>query len=66
MLGAHNSEMSSFTVFLSGVVFGIIMGLFFASYLLEKGKFGAKNGGKNKNLSHTLPPSKEFSKIINK
>ena len=64
MLGSHNSEISSMSVFLSGVVFGIIMGLFFASYLLERGKIGAKNGGKNKSLSHTLPPAKEFSKII--
>jgi len=45
----------SFTIFLSGLVLGIVMGLFFASYLVKMGRLGAKRGSK------PVPPPKEFT-----
>ena len=36
---------------------GVVMGLFFASYLVKLGRMGVKKGGK------PLPPPKEFTEV---
>ena len=49
----------SFTVFLAGLVLGVVMGLFFASYLVKLVRMGGKKAAKN-----PLPPAKDFSSVV--
>ncbi len=37
---------SSIAVFLAGLVVGVVLGLFFASYLIKLGRAGGKKNGK--------------------
>ena len=59
---AAGAGSQTFTVFLAGLVLGVVMGLFFASYLVKMGRLGGKKGSK----PVTLPPAKEFSEIVKK
>ena len=52
-------QTGSMAVFLAGLVLGIVMGLFFASYLIKLGRGGKKSGKQ-------LPPPKEFSSVVKK
>jgi len=45
--------------FMSGILLGVILGLFFASYLVKIGRIG---GRKAKN---SIPPSKDFIEVVN-
>ena len=47
------------TVFLGGLILGVILGLFFASYLVKMGR-ASRKGGKTPNL----PLAKEFTEIV--
>ena len=49
---------STFTTFMSGIILGVVLGLFFASYLVKMGRLGGKKSKSG------MPPAKEFSEIV--
>ena len=51
-------------MFLAGLVIGVILGLFFASYLIKLGRTGARRNGKQGATG--LPPPKEFTTVVKK
>ena len=62
-MAAPGDSASSGTIFLAGLVLGIVFGLVFASYLIKLGKLGGKRPQKAK-ASVNGPPVKEFAEIV--
>ena len=47
------------TVFLGGLILGVILGLFFASYLVKMGRLSRKS-----NKTPNLPMAKDFVELV--
>ena len=47
------------TVFLGGLILGVILGLFFASYLVKMGRLSRKS-----NKAPNLPVTKDFVELV--
>ena len=47
------------TVFLGGLILGVILGLFFASYLVKMGRLNKKS-----NKAPSLPVNKDFVELV--
>ena len=54
-----NDQTSSMTVFLGGLILGVILGLFFASYLVKMGRLSRKS-----NKAPNLPMAKDFVELV--
>ena len=48
------------TVFLGGLILGVILGLFFASYLVKMGRLSSRKSNKAPNL----PVAKDFVELV--
>ena len=63
----HKPETGATAVFLAGLCLGMVLGLFFASYLVKIGRMGGrKQPAKGEQQQQHSPRDKEFAEIVHK